>query len=1020
MYISPPLGPTMEVRSYLNWYPTRLAAVLLLGLWVSGCGGGNTSSSPGSPEPPPGGSFQPRAFPQDYFFHLPNQDGGAWVPHVIYDATLKELFVSNPDINTVEAYSTVDGHHVGEIDVPGPAGLSLSAGDTQLVIGTITPYVYFADPSALHLTGQLQVPASLLSTSQSETTLMPVMPYAMADGSIFLGMGADPDSSGIAYLSVGHLLRYDPSSGTFASADPGAGEVLGNPALSLDGKHLLVPGESSTAQELFLYSTDSQGYVATSGTIQNPVLYLAANADGSQFACVQEVPAPGTGTFDTQVNFFGPALQSESQYTASRPTSGGAVFSRDGKYLYLYFGLNLTPYLTALNTQDGTVAGYVGLTASLLVPLVQFFDADENYHLFGTASPGGALIFNASQLQTAPPAAMPLFSGLPSANANPNVGPLTGGTQVQFIPAPIGSGSADGISSSMEAYFGVIPAPQDAVGPYASSSNGENFLTATTPTPTGPGPVSVTLADANNNAVFLPDAYTYGPHLLRVEPNVASAQGGSSITIFAYGLGFSASNITVTIGGTPVPPQLIGLNPYASFNYPEQSVTVPAPAGKPGWAAITVTTGNGSDTLPRGIQYLNNEASVAGGPFTFGVYDQVRDRFYLTGNGNNIAVFDPTTQAFLQPLQPSGVSSSAVLQGEALTPDDSKLLIADPADQVVVVYDLTAGTSTTVKVILPSDPPSTISGTPQPMFVATTAQNRAFVSILPCIPDSVREINLTDLSVQTRPDAGSTCATYVPFPQYGASSGDGSTLIFAGSSGEEFGLEPSGPEYVWRYDAASDSFSGPVIFADAPWISAQAAADGDGGVLAAGGGIVDQRLLPLVPLPGGQLHPRLHETGGLLYSDTNSAYAANNGFSVFASDTHNGVLFLTIGLPSANIVSSRLLAIDPPGQKILVATQNGGVSDSYGISYYELSVVPLAVGTVSPSQASAGGSIAIHGSGFVAGTGVKIGGQIATCTETDSETIDCTVPNLPPGPIAMSLSNPDGQTYSFDNAFTLQ
>src|SRR5713226_6887165 len=175
-------------------------AVIFLILGCSGCGAGSASppASGGGPGSG-GGSFQPRPFPGDYFMRLPNQDGGAWIPYEAYDPALKELFVSNPDINAVEVYSTADGHRVGEIGVPGPAGLSFAPGDTKLVIGTITPYVYFADPVALHVINRLAIPSSILSIDQQGTTLMPVMPYAMADGSIFLGMGGNPQSSPFVY-----------------------------------------------------------------------------------------------------------------------------------------------------------------------------------------------------------------------------------------------------------------------------------------------------------------------------------------------------------------------------------------------------------------------------------------------------------------------------------------------------------------------------------------------------------------------------------------------------------------------------------------------------------------------------------------------------------------------------------------------------------------------------------------------------------------------------------------------------
>src|SRR5580698_1498767 len=134
-------------------------AILLI-LLASGCGGGSTGGSGGGSGSSGGsgtggstgstgsggGAFQARAFPGDYFMRLPNQDGGASIPSEVYDPALKELFISNPDINAVEVYSTVDSHWVGAISVPGPAGLSFVPGGGQLVIGTITPYIYIADP----------------------------------------------------------------------------------------------------------------------------------------------------------------------------------------------------------------------------------------------------------------------------------------------------------------------------------------------------------------------------------------------------------------------------------------------------------------------------------------------------------------------------------------------------------------------------------------------------------------------------------------------------------------------------------------------------------------------------------------------------------------------------------------------------------------------------------------------------------------------------------------------------------
>ncbi len=205
---------------------------------------------------------------------LPNYDGGFAIPYLTYDPALKEIFVSNPDIDAVEVYSTVDGHFVGEVGIPGPAGLSFSPDFSKLAVGTITPHVYFVDPVALHVNGNLEIPASSLISNQQGDTLMPVMPYTMADGSLFLGLGNSFQSGSSWNISVVNLVRYDPSNGTFTPEDPGPGGVSANPALSLDGKHLLVFGEGNAGLQLFLYSTDAEAYVATGSGLQKRATIL--------------------------------------------------------------------------------------------------------------------------------------------------------------------------------------------------------------------------------------------------------------------------------------------------------------------------------------------------------------------------------------------------------------------------------------------------------------------------------------------------------------------------------------------------------------------------------------------------------------------------------------------------------------------------------------------------------------------------------------------------------------------------
>ena len=983
-----------RVSPLFPWLTTLLLVIMLCG-----CGGGTSSAPPPPPPPPP--AFQPRPFTGDFFMRLPTAASDGPIPAAVYDQALKEIFVSDPNFNSVEVYSTVDGHKVGEVSIPGPAGLGFTPDFSKLYVGTITPDVYIVDPAALHVTGRIAFPASMLTFSPGATgaTLMPVMPYPMADGSLMLGMGYTSQSSSAAVLvGVEGLVRYDAASGAFTPANPGPSNLGADPARSLDGKYLFVYGFGSASYELLLYSSATQGYLPVSAQAPSGAAFLAANADGSKFAVVDN---------NWNVTFVNANLQTQAQYSSARALKC-AIFSRDGKYLYTTNDLN---NVVALDTQAGTPVEYFSVALGSNPFPTSLVDVDETHHAFGL-TPGGLYVVDASHGQAAPPTVVPLFWGIASTQANPNVGPLVGGTQVQFIPAPLGAGSADGIANSMEAYFGTVPATNDVVGPYPSSSNGENFLTSTTPPAKNPGPVSVVLTDANNNTVLLPDAFTYGPHILRVQPNAAVA--GDQVTIYAYGLGFfDLSDIRVTIGGTQVNMAGATLNSYASNDYPEQAVTVPVPPGTPGWADVVLTTSNGTDTLKRGMQYLKKEAQVTGGQYEFAAYDAVRDVFYLTGGGNNVAVFNPNTQAFGPPLQSTSISAGAVLQELVLTPDNSKLLVVDPKDRSVIVFDLAAGTSTAVNVGLASDPTGTQV---QPITVVAAANNRAFVSVTPCVTSPVRQIDLTSMQVSGRPDAGFSCGTYVTYPEYGRASADGSKILYAGSSGQEFGLQPSGPEYIWSYNAASDTFAGPVIVGDTPWVSGLAAVDGDGGITALAQGTLDQRLLPSVPIVQPGFDARLNDTGSLLYS------TGTDGSRIAVSDTRNGRLQVQLavqnrssgnGPPIPIIGGPQPLAIDPSGSKILGALQNG-------VGYFELSVVPLAVGPVSPANASVGGMIQLRGSGFVGGITATIGGKAAICSVVNSETLSCTVPNLVAGATAISLTNPDGQTYSLENALVVQ
>jgi len=62
--------------------------------------------------------IQPRLFPGDFFMRLPTAASDGTIPAAVSTRHLKRFFVSDPNFNSVEVYSTVDGHKVGEVSIP--------------------------------------------------------------------------------------------------------------------------------------------------------------------------------------------------------------------------------------------------------------------------------------------------------------------------------------------------------------------------------------------------------------------------------------------------------------------------------------------------------------------------------------------------------------------------------------------------------------------------------------------------------------------------------------------------------------------------------------------------------------------------------------------------------------------------------------------------------------------------------------------------------------------------------------
>ncbi len=268
----------------------------------------------------------------------------------------------------------------------------------------------------------------------------------------------------------------------------------------------------------------------------------------------------------------------------------------------------------------------------------------------------------------------------------------------------------------------------------------------------------------------------------------------------------------------------------------------------------------------------------------------------MTGADNTVGVFDPATQTLLQPMLSSTASASAVFGSLALTPDNSKLLVSDPTDHSVVVFDLTANSSVAVDVLLPSDGGAQVSG---PMPVVALAGDKAFALLTGWDNNEVRQIDLTQMTVTVRTDVRNTSSFSVAPSTMAASSTDGSTVLLGGAT-------PGSPTtyYVWQYDASSDAFTAPTTVANSG--ENEVAVNADGSVLGMGAYTLDQNQLPLVPFPFTGYITLLPGTGALRFSV---------GSEVEISDTHNGKHLLSLGFSGTPYIAA--FAVIPAARKSL-------------------------------------------------------------------------------------------------------
>lgn len=922
--------------------------------------------------------------------------------HIVYDPTRKQLFAANRAMNRVEVFSAATQGRIAQISVPAASGIDLSSDGKTLWVGTLAGQVAAVDPSSLQIKSRFAVKG--ITPVPNTLFDRPEELVALASGKCLVRL-RQPDSAQAL------LALWDPSANSISdlsSLTPALFQKgVGPLARSGDYSHVLVAAADASGEIGLLDS--NAALVAGPQTLNSGTISLvAANTDATRYAAVF------SGSVGTQLFLLDAALNQVSVRTTALPH--GIAFSPDGKFLYLSENDASNPVITIL---DGHDLHLIGSVSDIAVQggrsEIEF--ADETQLVFGLINRGVSFLDAASPKTL--PSGVPSFAAAPA--LQPSQGPTLGGTATQL--------SGQNFESAVQVRFGSQPATSVSV-------NGSTQILATSPSNSVPGPANVTAYFPSGRLALAPDAFSYGPQILQMLPNAAAKTGGDTIQLLGYGFGADGTQLAVKIGGANAQVQQVesvtSLNLPADYPFSLQRITLQVPPGTAGKAGVTVTAPSGMTTAAESLQYLQtSQVFPKAGFYKFLLYDHSRQWLYLS-NIDHVDVFDLAAQQFRTATitPPGGPPPNAGLRGLALTPDSSQLLVADFGAQKVYIFNPTSGSGSAVSV--GGIPGFTNSG---PARVATTSAQSAFVGLTgeggsgAACNTCLAQLDLTASPpvVQPAPQPQVTALTGAPLIQ---SSAAGDRVFLA------FGNAPGGPLAVWDA-SAPNQFTFSALHSSA----ADLAASADGNAFAARtGGATELRSASLtltgvsalseierIPsstaVPGVVLHP----SGALVYQPfltgpppvSPPASAIRGGVDIL--DAHSGRLRLRIFLPEPLAMLSSdtdglhgsFLAIDENGQRLFALT-------SSGLTVVQLAAVPLGIGMLSPSSGPAigGTQITIRGSGFVSGITATLGGKSAAVAFKDMNTLQLTTPVLSAGPQQIVLTNPDGESVSFDAAFT--
>lgn len=617
--------------------------------------------------------------------------------YLIYHAATNRFFSTDSYLNRLNVVDAATRTMKATLDIPGAFGLDQAPDGSVVYVGTMQGDLYEVDP--VNLKVLQRIPSASISAYGFPANAV----FALANGQLLLvkyflvpgyswvdGNGPmalwNPQTNDIhIFLSSGSANGESPSLSTCLQGfenillTNNRTRVLLSPVLTSEGSSQLCSLDP-------IADTWNWSGTVTGGS-NSALATLAVSADGNTLAAYDgyAIYNLDPATLAVKNSFTVANTQAVENYPAMMVSNDGSqVFFPDS---------GGTDILDVFNLASGEQTGWIP-QANVLLPN-SYTMMGPMYQAIGSNGLAAGVMEGAGigLLDTTAVHAMPVGSHFGQTQLQLATGPAAGGTATAWWQDSIGVTAAP-LGSI---YFGANAATS------VNSSGFDGTLDAVTPAGQ-PGPVDLRAFSTDGGTQLIPWGFTYGPWTLETTTSYATADGGGPASLFGFGFGpvfgpsgtdyeLPPSNLNVEIGGSSATveaylPNPYGRNYFSSPPLPVNNLVYTVPPGTAGaTSSVSVTTSAGTVAASTGLTYLPaTQQYPIDGVLADGIYDAKRDLYYFT-DANQIRVFSLTNGAWQAPIAipaPAGAYGPQRLVGLALSPDGSRLAIADPG--AIAIY----------------------------------------------------------------------------------------------------------------------------------------------------------------------------------------------------------------------------------------------------------------------------------------------------------------------------------------------